>query len=125
MIYGVAIYGVAIRQVGLYLLLGLLVNSTEMVLCHLRKGTVFLMTRKGLLGMSLEVCTMEIVLIQHLVGFKRQIRLNTFPKANLWVCTDAGWYPMAALVVLVWGQEQERMAERRAAPCPGEDGVKA
>lgn len=109
----------------MYLLLGLLVDSTEVVLCHLRKETVFLMTRKGLLGKSLNVCTIEITLIQHLVGFKRQIRLNTLPKANPWVCTDAGWYLMALLVVLVWRQEQERMAEGRAAPCPGEDGVKA
>lgn len=105
--------------------LGLLVNNTEVVLCHLRKGTVFLATRKGLLGKSLKVCTIEITLIQHLIGFKRQIRLNCLPKANPCVRTDAGWYLMALLVVLVWGQEQEKMAERRAAPCPGEDGIKA
>lgn len=43
-------YGIG--QVGFYLLLDLLVNSSEMVLCHLRKGTVFLTIRKGFLRKS-------------------------------------------------------------------------
>lgn len=43
-------YGIG--QVGFYLLLGLLVNSSEMVLCPLRKGTVFLTIRNGFLRKS-------------------------------------------------------------------------